>query len=142
MMSSLRNAIPIAVCALASSLPLLAGDSSKDLAQTPQAKTYEALLKAVAAGDYDAYKKCMTKASIEVMERESKELGLDPKKAMGILKEMAPTKLRYTSLKVDGKKATLQATGVIFEQPNDGTIELEQEDGQWKIVKQSWSNKK
>lgn len=142
MRKPLPRAIPVALLALASTLPLQAADPAKDLAQTPQAKIYQALLKAVAAGDYEAYKKCMTKASVEAMERDSKESGLDPKKAMGILKEMAPTKLQFTSLKVDGKKTTLDATGVVFEQPNVGTIELEQEDGQWKIVKQSWSNKK
>ena len=38
----------------------LAADA-KNIEATPQAKAYRALLKAVAAGDFDAYKKCMTK---------------------------------------------------------------------------------
>jgi hypothetical protein len=33
-------------------------------------------------------------------------------------------------------------TGKVGGQGNKGTIELEQEDGQWKIAMQSWTNAK
>jgi hypothetical protein len=135
------RALGAAALALAFSVSASAA-GKEDLSKTPQAKVHQAMLKAVAAGDYEAYKKCMTRAAVEGIEKESKEGGLDPKKAMGILKEMTPKDLAYTNLKVDGKKATLEATGQVFGEPNKGTIDLEQENGEWKISRQSWTNKK
>ena len=119
----------------------LAADA-KDIEATPQAKAYRALLKAVAAGDFDAYKKCMTKEAATGIDKQTKEMGLDPKKGMEILKAMTPTDLKLTALKVDDKKATLEASGKMDKEPNRGTISLEQEDGQWKVAKQSWTNAK
>jgi len=74
-----------------------------------------------------------------------KQSGMDPKKGMEILKAMAPTDLTLTALNVDPKdarKATLEATGKMGGELNHGTIALEQEDGQWKVANQSWTNKK
>ena len=119
----------------------LAADS-KNVEASPQAKAYRALLKAVAAGDFDAYKKCMTKEAAAGIDKQTKEMGLDPKKGMEILKAMTPSDLKLTTLKVDGKKATLEATGKMDKEPNRGTINLEQEDGQWKVANQSWTNAK
>jgi hypothetical protein len=113
---------------------------SKNLDATPQVKAYKALLKAVAAGDFDAYKKSMTKEAGKGIDQQTKEMGLDPKKGMEILKAMTPSGLKYTSLKVEGKKATLEATGEVDKEVNKGTIALEQEDGQWKVANQSWTN--
>jgi hypothetical protein len=115
---------------------------TKDLKSTPQAKAYEAVLKAVQAEDFEAYKKAMTKEAGKKMDQQIKESKMDPKKGMEFLKAMAPTDLKYTGLKVDGKKATLQATGKVGGEVNKGTIELEQEDGQWKVANQSWTNAK
>jgi hypothetical protein len=115
---------------------------AKDLKSTPQAKAYDAVLKAVQAEDYEAYKKAMTKEAGKKMDQQIKESKMDPKKGMEFLKAMAPTDLKYTDLKVDGKKATLQATGKVGGEGNKGTIELEQEDGQWKVATQSWTNAK
>ena len=115
---------------------------TKDLKSTPQAKAYEAVLKAVNAGDFEAYKKAMTKEAGKKMDQQIKETKMEPKKGMEFLKAMAPTDLKYTGLKVDGKKATLQATGKVGGEVNKGTIELEQEDGQWKVANQSWTNAK
>ena len=140
-MRSIGRALAGAALALAFFVAA-AATGKEDVSKSPQAKTHQAMLKAVAAGDYEAYKKCMTKASVAGIEKESKESGLDPRKAMGILKEMTPKDLAYTNLKVNGKKATLEATGQVFGEPNKGTIELEQEDGEWKIANQSWTNKK
>jgi hypothetical protein len=137
----LRFAIPMALLALAVSAAARASGDAQ-AAGSPQAKAYETLLKAVASGDYEGYKKAMTKAAAEGIDKQTKEMGLDPKKAMGLLKELSPADLEYTALKVDGKKATLEATGKVGGETNWGTVELEQEDGQWKVANQSWTNTK
>src|SRR6266550_630226 len=137
----LRLAIPMALLALAVSITARAAGEAKP-AGSPQAKAYETLLKAVASADYEGYKKAMTKAAAEGIDKQTKEMGLDPKKAMGLLKELMPADLEYTALKVDGKKATLEATGKVGGEANWGTVELEQEDGQWKVANQSWTNTK
>jgi hypothetical protein len=43
---------------------------------------------------------------------------------------------------VDGKKATLEATGKVGDELNKGTIALEQEGEKWKVANQSWTNAK
>ena len=125
------------VCASA-----FAAGAAKDLEKTPQIKAYRALLKTVDAGDYEAYKKGMAAESAKGMDQQMKDAGIDAKKGMEFLKAMSPTELKLTSLKVDGKKATLEATGKVGGEINYGTIEMVDEDGQWKDVRQSWTNKK
>jgi len=120
----------------------LAAADSKDLKSSPQVKAYEAVRKAVQAGDFEAYKKAMTKESAKKMDEQIKESKMDTKKGMEFLKAMEPADLKYTDLKVNGKKATLMATGKVAGEANKGTIELEQEDGQWKVASQSWTNAK
>lgn len=120
--------------------PALAG--GKDFETTPQARAYRALLKTVAAADYEGYKKAMTAESAKTMDAQTKEMGMDSKKAMLFLKAMAPTDVKLTDLKVTGKKAVLSATGKSGGETNYGTIDMAEENGQWKVVKQSWSNKK
>jgi hypothetical protein len=129
-------ALPVSLSAAA------AAAQTKGLDKTPQVKAYQTLLKAVAAQDFEAYKKAMTKEAGKAMDQQTKEMGLDPKKGMEFLKAMSPAELKYTSLKVDGKKATLMAAGKIGGEMNTGTIELAEEDGQWKVGKQSWTNVK
>ena len=121
--------------------PLPAGGGGKDLEATPQGKAYRALLKTVDAGDYAAYKKAMASESAKVMDAQLKESGMDAKKAMAFLKAMSPTELKLTELKVDGKNATLIAKGKMGGEMNTGTIEMLDENGEWKVVKQSWTNK-
>jgi hypothetical protein len=135
----LIRSLPMALLALALAVPARAAE---DAAGSPQAKAYRGLLKAVAAGDYVAYKKCMTRAANEGIEKQTKEMKLDPKKVMGMLQAMTPTDIKYTAVKVDGKKAVLDATGKVGGEANWGTINLEEEDGQWKIGQQSWTNTK
>ncbi len=118
------------------------GNNPRDLAATPQAKAYGALLKAVDAEDFEAYKKCMTKAAAKGIDQQMKDTKMDSKKVMGFLKAMSPKDLKFTSLNVEGKKATLEATGKIGDELNKGTIALEEEDGQWKVANQSWTNAK
>lgn len=131
--------VPIVLVSL--SAPLLAGDAAKDLEKTPQAMAYRALLEIVDSGDYEAYKKAMASESAKEMDAQLKDSGMDVKQAMGFLKAMSPTELKLTSLKVDGKKATLLARGKMDGEMNTGTIEMLEEGGEWKVVKQSWTNK-
>jgi hypothetical protein len=139
MRKPIRLVIPVLLLALSVAGRAQAGDNP---AGSPQVKAYETLMKAVAAGDYEAYKKAMTKAAGAEIDKQTKEMGLDVKKTMGFLQAMTPSDIKYTGLKVDGKKATLDATGKMDGETNWGTVELEQEDGQWKVVSQSWTNTK
>ena len=129
--------LAILVCA-----PASAAGKAKDLEATPQGKAYRALEKTVAAGDYEAYKKNMAADSAKVMDQQMKEMNMEPKQGMALLQSMSPSELKFTSLKVDGKKATLLATGKQGGEMNYGTIDLVEENGQWKVAKQSWTNKK
>lgn len=142
MKTILRYAIPAVLLGLAISLPSVAAEQTKNLDATPQAKVYAAQAKAIEAGDYEGYKKTMTKASASGMDQQMKEMNMDSKKGMEFMKAMLPTDLKFTSLKVDDKKATMLATGKVGGEVNKGTIEFEQEEGQWKIVHQSWTNAK
>ena len=114
----------------------------KDLESTPQAKVYRASLKAIADGDYAAYTKCMTSEAVKEIEKQTKEMGKTPKDGMELLKMMAATDVKFTDLKVDGKKAVLSATGKQDKEVMYGSIDLQEENGQWKVGKQSWTNKK
>ncbi|MEP6801890.1 MAG: hypothetical protein ABJC07_08140 [Acidobacteriota bacterium] len=116
--------------------------AGKDLEATPQARAYRALLKAIDAGDYEAYKKCMMAEAARDIDSQVKKMGKTPKETMGFFKAMEPTDIQFTSLDVKGKKATLTATGKSDGEINKGTIELAEESGQWKIGKQSWTNAK
>ena len=127
-----------AVAALLLALPAMSEDASK----SPQAKAYETSLKAIASGDFEAYKKSVTRAARAGIEKDMKEMGMDSKKGMEMLKQMAPSDIKYTAVKVDGEKAKLSATGKMMDEPQYGTIELEEEDGAWKVGHQSWTNKK
>jgi hypothetical protein len=135
----LRRALVLAV-ALGFSTPAR-GAGARDLEKSPQASVYRTLLAAVAAENFEAYKKCMTKASVRAIEKETREKGLDPKKAMALLKKMSPADLRLVALEVEGSKATLLATGKVFGEENRGTIDFEREDGRWKVASQSWTNR-
>ena len=119
-------------------VPAVAADASK----SPQAAAYRTSLKAIAAGDFEAYKKSVTKATREGIEKDMKEMGMDARKGMEMLKQMAPSDVQFTAVQVDGKKATLSASGRMMDEPQWGTIELEEEDGVWKVGHQSWTNTK
>ena len=119
-----------------------AADDAKKFESTPQVKAYRALLAAMRAGDYDAYKKCMVKEAVPQMEKQAKDMGKSPKEVLGLLNMMTPSDITITAVKVEGKKATLTATGKIDNEANKGTIEMAEEDGQWKVGHQSWTNAK
>jgi hypothetical protein len=123
-------------------LPALAADQAAAAAASPQAKVYQAHLKAMNAADYQAFRATMSKEALAHMDKQNKDMGLDPKKMMEMMKAMAATDLKFTDLKVDGRKATLLATGKMGGEANWGTISLVDEGGQWKIETESWTNTK
>jgi hypothetical protein len=133
--SILASLVLALVCA-----PAFAG--GKDLEATPQGKAYRMLLKTVETGDYEGYKKAMVAEAGKMIDEQTKEMGMTPQKAMEFLKAMAPSDIKLTDLKVEGKKATLSATGKSDGETNWGTVELHEEGGAWKVGKQSWTNKK
>jgi ketosteroid isomerase-like protein len=122
--------------------PTAAAADPKDVESTPQAKIYRASLKAIADGDYKAYSKCMSSQAVKEIEAQTKEMGKTTKEGMELMKAMAPSDIKLTGLKVDGKKATLSATGKQDTEVMYGSIDLEEENGQWKVGKQSWTNTK
>jgi hypothetical protein len=138
----MRQVLRFAIAGVAALLLAVAAPAAQDPSKSPQAAAYGESLKAIASGDFEAYKKTVTKAARAGIEKDMKEMGMDAKKGMEMLKEMAPTDVKYTAVKVDGKKATLSATGKAMDDTQYGTIELEEEDGAWKVGHQSWTNKK
>ena len=131
-----------AVLALGLCSAVRAADDAKKLESTPQVKGYRALLAAMKAGDYAAYKKCMVKEAGPQMDEQAKQMGKSPKEVLSFMVMMTPSDITVTDMKVDGKKATLHANGKLDGEMNYGTIEMAQEDGQWKVGHQNWSNKK
>lgn len=137
-----RATLPLLLLCGFSLAALGAKDAKTDLEATPQAKAYRSLMKAVDARDFEAYKKGLTSEAAKGIDRWIKDLGKTPKETMDFFKTIAPTDVNITSLKVEGKKATLSATGKLDGEPVKGTVPLAEEDGQWKIGKQSWTSAK
>ncbi len=137
MKMAIRSTLVLALLLAVSSVA-----AARDLESTPQAKVYRASLKAIADGDYAAYTKCMTSEAVQAIEKQTRELGKTSKEGMELLKVMAASDVKFTDLKVDGKKAVLKATGKQDKEVMYGSIDLAQENGQWKVGRQSWSNKK
>jgi len=131
-----------AVLALGLCSAVFAAGDAKKLESTPQVKGYRALLAAMKAGDYAAYKKCMVKEAGPQMDEQAKQMGKSPKEVLGFMAMMTPSDITVTDVKVEGKKATLQANGKLDGEMNYGTVEMAEEDGQWKVGKQSWANHK
>jgi hypothetical protein len=135
MRSSTRLHLALAVCL---GLVLASSPSwgAQDVEATPQAKAYRAALKAIAAGDYEAYRKTLSSATLKQMDEQTK--GKSPKEVMDFVKMMSPTDVKLTSVKVDGQNATLSADAKMDGQAMKGSIALQQEAGQWKVGQPSW----
>lgn len=80
----------------------------------------------------------MTREAAKGIDEQMREMGLAPKQGIEMLKAMAPSDLKFTGLKVDGKKATLEAAGKVGGEANRGTINLQEEE-KWKVADQSWT---
>jgi hypothetical protein len=130
-----RIGVVFGIC-LGVSLAALAAGNAKDVEGTPQAKAYRACLKTIAAEDFEAYKKTLASATLKMMEEQTK--GKSPKEIMGFVKSLSPTDVKMTDLKVDGKKATLVTTGKMDGQAMNGSIDMAEEGGQWKVGQPSW----
>jgi Cu/Ag efflux protein CusF len=129
---------------LASSLaafPAAAADS-KDVDSTPQGKVYRASDKAIASGDLKAYQATLASDAVKEMDKVAKDMGKTPKDMMELLQILQPKNVKLGDLKVDGKSATMSMTGKSENETMYGTAELVEENGQWKVRKQSWSNTK
>ena len=135
MRSSTRLPLALAVC-LALVLASTPAWGAQDVEATPQAKAYRAALKAIAAGDYEAYRKTLSSATLKQMDEQTK--GKSPKEVMDFVKMMSPTDVKLTSVKVDGQNATLSADAKMDGQAMKGSIALQQEAGQWKVGQPSW----
>jgi hypothetical protein len=103
---------------------------------TPQAKAYRAVLKAISAGDLEAYKKGLSSATLKQMEEQTK--GKSSKDVMDFVKMLTPTDQKVTSVKVDGKTAALQVNGKMDGQAMNGSIAMVEEGGQWKVGQPNW----
>lgn len=119
-----------------------AAEKGKDFESTPQVRAYRTLLKAVDSGDFEGYKRCMAAASAESIDKQAREMKIDSAKIMGMLKALAPTDIKIVSVKVEGSKATLGATGKSMGEVNKGTVNMTLEKGQWKVIDQSWTDAK
>jgi hypothetical protein len=140
MRTTLRSLCALTIL-LGTSLALPAADS-KDIEATPQAKAYRASVKAIDSGDDKAYVKTLASEASQEMEKLAKEMGKTPKDIMELVKIMQPADVKLSDLKVDGKKATMAAMGKSDGETMYGNIELQDENGQWKVRRQKWSNTK
>ncbi len=136
----------LVACLAIVALPLAAGNPPKggdDAAKSPQAKAYFAWVKAVKAGDLEAWKKAVPAEASSQIEAQAKEMKKTPKDIVEFLGMMTPDENTITGLKVDGTKATLSVTGKTKGEPKPsyGKVEMVQEGGAWKVGRQSWSDK-
>jgi hypothetical protein len=131
--------LSLAALFLAAALPLAAGDAAK----SPQAKVYTEWVKAVKAGDIEAWKKVVPAEATKQIEVQAKEMKKTPKDILEFFGMMSPDEMTFTGLKVDGKNATLSITGKTKGEPKPsyGTVQMIEEGGAWKVGKQSWSDK-
>jgi len=138
--------LTLAALFVAAALPVAAANPPKaggDAAASAQAKAYLAWVKAVKAGDIEAWKKVVPAEAMQQLEAQAKEMNQKPKDVIEFLGAMAPDENKITGLKVDGTKATLSVTGKTKGEPKPsyGKVEMIQEGGAWKVGKQSWSDK-
>ena len=138
--------LTLAALSVAAAFSVSAGDPPKsggDASKSPQAKVYLEWVKAVKAGNLDAWKKLVPAEASQQIEAQAKEMKKTPKDVLDFLGSMSPDENKITGLKVEGTKATLSVTGKTKGEPNPsyGKVEMVQEGGAWKVGKQSWSDK-
>ncbi len=128
-----------ATLSVAGAPPKAGGDAAK----SPQAKVYLDWVKAVKAGNLEAWKKLVPAEASTQIEAQAKEMKKTPKDVIDFLGMMTPDENTITGLTVEGTKATLSVTGKTKGEPNPsyGKVEMIQEGGAWKVGKQSWSDK-
>ena len=88
-------------------LSVSAGDAPKgggDAAKSPQAKAYLDWVKAVKAGNLEAWKKLVPAEASKQIEAQAKEMKKTPKDVVEFLGAMTPDENKITGLKVDGTR--------------------------------------
>ncbi len=128
--------LAVTLC-LAGCLAAAAARGSQDVEATPQAKAYRAALQAIAAGDYDAYRKTLSSATRKQMDEQTK--GKSRADVMDFVKSVSPSDQKLTGLDVDGEKAVLSVSGTMDGQAMTGSIAMTQEGGQWKVGQPTWA---
>ncbi|MCM3874828.1 MAG: hypothetical protein NEA02_00260 [Thermoanaerobaculia bacterium] len=138
--------LTLAAVFVVATLSVAAGDPPKgggDAAKSPQAKVYLEWVKAVKAGNLEAWKKLVPAEASKEIEAQAAEMKKTPKDVLAFLGAMSPDENKITDVKVAGNKATLSVAGKTKGEPNPsyGKVEMIQEGGAWKVGKQSWSDK-
>lgn len=121
--------------AAAQAKPAKTGGAGEDAAasKSPEADTYRAMQKAVAAGDLTALKKTMDA-------KRAKQIDQDPnaKKMIELIKMMSPTDVKILKLAETGDTAVLTVSGMMDGKAQSGTVKLTKEGGAWKVSEESW----
>ncbi len=99
-------------------------------------RAFAAWGKALLAGDMDEYKKHASREIIEMLPEDPEELAF----GIEMQQSMFPTVIEIVSSKITGKKAVLAMTGRRGGKISDGTVTMLQENGKWKVNKQSWES--
>jgi hypothetical protein len=69
-------------------------------------------------------------------------MGKTPKDIMELVQIMQPKDVKLSDLKVDGKTATMSAEGKSEGETMYGSLDFVDENGNWKVRRQKWSNTK
>ncbi len=115
--------------------------SAAALESTPQVQTYRALLRAMKSGDYPAYRRLMVKEAGPLMDEQTRRAGKSPREVLALMTKMTPSDVSVTDLEIRGNRATLHASGRIDGEMNYAVVDLTEQDGQWKVERQSWSTR-
>jgi hypothetical protein len=117
--------------------------ASANAAKSPQGAAYLAWVKAVKAGDIEAWKKAVPAEAVKQLDAQAKEMGKKPADVLKFMGQMTPEENTITGVKVEGNKATLSVVGKTKDEPGTsyGTIQMVQEEGSWRVGKQSWEMK-
>jgi hypothetical protein len=99
------------------------------------AEAYLATIEAMRAGDVDALIELMPPARAKMMDAERAKPDFDKKVAM--LKDMAPTEVQVTGGTSYGERVVLQTKGKEGDDAFTGTVEMNWEEGGWRMGKQS-----
>ena len=140
-------ALSLAALFAVAALSVSAADPPKaggDAAKSPQAKVYFDWVKAVKAGNLEAWKKLVPAEASQQIEAQAKEMKKTPKDVVAFLGAMTPDENKIHGPQGRSRtKATLKVTGTTKGEPEHsyGNVEMIQEGGAWKVGRQSWSDK-
>ncbi len=93
---------------------------------------YIAYCKALNKGDMKEVKRHLAKSMVEQMEQS----GMEDTKILEMIQSMAPKEVKIIDEKMENNNAILVATGGFGSQ--EGTIKMIKENGEWKLLHESW----